>query len=608
MRERQFGPIFGAIASMLALLVFFSGPAVNSPLVGADRPPAVTSSGDTIADHLAAGEFSLALAQARKISSPSERDAAITRIATAQAAAGGRNAAIGTAFELSSDIVRVQMLREIGPSRPAHYLPVETATEINNNDAAGNTGGAEADFDALIDLITNTVAPDTWKINGGQGDVQGFEGGVYCDPTGLLVRRTTLDDTAQLAALQQKIQTENQQPRGTIEQPSALRKISLVRLEAAVQRALAEGRPLTDDLRYLAGLERIQYIFVYPQQRDIVIAGPAAGWRRDPEGRCLSTRTGAPVLHLDDLVVILRHMLSQENAIFGCSITPTKERLAATQEFLTASTQKPLPPGKQARDAWVEQIRQQLGRQKIEIYGLDPRTRAARVLVEADYRMKLVGIGLEPGVLGVTNYLDAIRVAPGESAPPLEVLRWWFAVNYQKVVRSVDGQAFAIRGQGVQVLSENELLDPDGTRQHTGNATDQNRQFTSSFTAKFEQLAQKYPVYADLRNLFDLALLGAIVQQHDLDQRAEWHMTCFGAEGSYQPQRDVAPAWVESVVNHRVVNKKQVIVGISGGVRVDLAKLADPDNLFTETKGFLHNEHKYHGHTRPQAAASWWWD
>ena len=34
-------------------------------------------------------------------------------------------------------------------------------------------------------------------------------------------------------------------------------------------------------------------------------------------------------------------------------------------------------------------------------------------MVEADYRMKLVGMGLEEGVLGVPSYLSMIRVPPG---------------------------------------------------------------------------------------------------------------------------------------------------------------------------------------------------
>ena len=63
---------------------------------------------------------------------------------------------------------------------------------------------------------------------------------------------------------------------------------------------------------------------------------------------------------------------------------------------------------------WLEQFRSQVGKQDIEVYGLDPRTRAARILVEADYRMKLVGMGLEEGVPGVTSYLNLIKLAPGE--------------------------------------------------------------------------------------------------------------------------------------------------------------------------------------------------
>ena len=47
-----------------------------------------------------------------------------------------------------------------------------------------------------------------------------------------------------------------------------------------------------------------------------------------------------------------------------------------------------------------------MGKQDITVEGLDPQTRAARVIVEADYRMKLVGMGLEEGVLGVTSYLE----------------------------------------------------------------------------------------------------------------------------------------------------------------------------------------------------------
>ena len=40
--------------------------------------------------------------------------------------------------------------------------------------------------------------------------------------------------------------------------------------------------------------------------------------------------------------------------------------------------------------------------------GLPVETRVGRVIVEADYHMKMVGIGLEPGTPGVESYLDSM--------------------------------------------------------------------------------------------------------------------------------------------------------------------------------------------------------
>ena len=57
----------------------------------------------------------------------------------------------------------------------------------------------------------------------------------------------------------------------------------------------------------LAGLKRVSHIFVYPETRDIVIAGPAAGWTTGAEGRSVSETDGSPILQLDDLVVALRN-------------------------------------------------------------------------------------------------------------------------------------------------------------------------------------------------------------------------------------------------------------------------------------------------------------
>jgi hypothetical protein len=264
-----------------------------------------------------------------------------------------------------------------------------------------------------------------------------------------------------------------------------------------------------------------------------------------------------------------------------------------------------LRPGQRTR--WLSEFREALGRQEIQVYGIDPRTRAARVMVEADYRMKLVGIGLEEGVLGVKSYLDTVELGPDGKPPPMNVLRWWFTLNYDGLAATAGNDAFELRGPGVKVLSENELLTERGERVHTGTSDELNSQFAQSFTKHFEALAAKYPVYADLRNVFDLALVAALLRSHDLPGQVGWHMTHFGPEGDYVPRLGAAPTEVDSVMNHRVLGGKHVVAAVSGGVTVDARSLAARQAVKTDEYGLMASERKA---ATPQKLPrrSWWWD
>ena len=172
-------------------------------------------------------------------------------------------------------------------------------------------------------------------------------------------------------------------------------------------------------------------------------------------------------------------------------------------------------------------------------------------MVEADYRMKLVGMGLEKGVPGVQSYLASISLAPGEPGPPMGVLRWWFTLNYDAVSASADRRAFALRGQGVKVESENEHLTAQGQRIHTGQSEELTRKFARDFTAHFDALCRKYPIYAELRNLFDLGLVCALVHEEGLADRVGWHLTCFGNPQAFAVELGEAPKEVQTVVDCR---------------------------------------------------------
>lgn len=578
---RCWGP---AVSCVVLFIVFLTS---SSPTFAA-RPSA--SEPNDLQSQIAAGEFAPALAQVRKLPKAPQRDEQLASVAAAQTRAGATNQALATAAEIADDDTRYRTLQELGKSA---------------NRPAGAFGGTQADFDSLIELIETTIAPTTWDTVGGPGSMQGFEGGVYCDPEGVLQPAFKEDRSGKLAALRRQAQWRGELPRMTAGKSTPLRKVSLVRLERQVQRRLAEGKSPTEEMRTLAGIHRVKYVLVYPNDGDIVLAGPAGAWKEDHEGRILNVQSGEPVLQLDDLLVLLRHATSNERATFGCSITPTQEGLARTKAFVAESNKRPLKPGQQA--AWLAQLRNQLGLQTIEIYGIEPDTRVARVLVEADYRMKLVGLGLEEPVLGVRSYLSSLVVKPGEAPPPMDVLRWWFTLNYDAIVATPDQTGYEIRGQGVKVLSENEMLTITGQRVHTGESSPANTAYTSSFTEHFPQLCEKYPVYADLRNIFDLAMVAALLKSERLPEKIDWRMSCFGDPDQYQVARGTAPKAVQTVIAHRVVNRTQIVVGVSGGVSVNPATYVAADAIKRDDYGAIAAE-RTRAKAKNDAIEAWWWD
>ena len=220
-------------------------------------------------------------------------------------------------------------------------------------------------------------------------------------------------------------------------------------MERAIQLRLAAGQQPTEEMRVLAGLERVKYVLIYPQTHDLVLAGPADDWQIEPEGRLVAKTSGHPVLRLDDLVVILRHMLGSRDARFGCSITPTEAGLAATQEFIAQSNRTPLKPGAERSEAWLKQLRAHLGRQTVTVNGIDPRTHVGRVIVEADYRMKLVGTRLGRWGLGRAQLSEHDRRAEGGRAAA--VGRAALVVHAELFRGSIHGRSRRLRNSAGRV-------------------------------------------------------------------------------------------------------------------------------------------------------------
>ena len=112
----------------------------------------------------------------------------------------------------------------------------------------------------------------------GGGDLSGVAG-IVVDPNGVLQLRTFEDPNGQL--MRSRIDAAKAALPQDMRRRSAMRKISLNRLEKALGESISNNRPPEDAMRYLAGLTRLEYVFYYPENPDIVIAGPAYGWGVD---------------------------------------------------------------------------------------------------------------------------------------------------------------------------------------------------------------------------------------------------------------------------------------------------------------------------------------
>src|SRR5262249_5263171 len=157
---------------------------------------------------------------------------------------------------------------------------------------------------------------------------------------------------------------------------------------------------------------------------DLVIAGPAEGWETDAAGRIVGQSSKRPVLRLDDLVTALRAFPpnGRSNVVVGCTINQAAEGVRNLNQ---------VPAGlgsavdaRKINPALVQRVRDSMGLQDIEIWGVPGDSRLASVLVEADYRMKLIGIGLENSrVRGLTSYYSLLNAGDGGMN---KLQRWWF--------------------------------------------------------------------------------------------------------------------------------------------------------------------------------------
>jgi hypothetical protein len=418
----------------------------------------------------------------------------------------------------------------------------------------------------------------------------GTVGGVAIDAKGAIEQAEQRDVVALRSARRAALEGLAED----VSRPSRLRKISLRRLDALLAQHVSQNKPLTHDMLYLAGLQRVEYVFAYPEQGDLVLAGPAEGWTVDDAGNVVGATSGGAVMQLIDLIAGLRtsdKLLAGE--IISCSIDPTPEGL---QRFARVMRGGRISPSAQL----LRRMEQAVGPQTIKLTGVSPESHFAQVLVAADWQMKRLGMGLAPSpVDGLPSYLELLkdnpRVTPRNALP-----RWWIAYGRQPVERDPEGLGWRISPPGIEVRTAAARLEADGQIATQIESDPLAKQWAATMTAQYDQLAIAEPVFGQLRGCMDVALVTAVLASGDLLTQVGLELPMLLDDARLQLAVHHVPKTVASHAS-ALRRSRAWIVTVSGGVELDVTHAVNAAGVHAEVRDARL-------HSSPTHTNSWWWD
>ena len=414
----------------------------------------------------------------------------------------------------------------------------------------------------------------------------GAVGGVSVDAQGVLARSDT-DAAGRLRDARLKALAPLH---SELNASSSRRKISLRGLQEAIEQCRQSGRAVDEELQNLAGLTRVEFVFLDAEQHDIVIAGPAEGWRVDDHGNLVGRTSGQPPVQLDDLVVALRTAkAAASDRGISCSIDPTEEGLRRLRPLLNA---------RGLNEAAISRLESALGTATNHRHGsageqsLCARPRIRRFSHEAlgnEFRAsadrgaaELPGAAASPFGPRAKERNAAVVDGAQLRAAAQGPRRSGLAASGQRSADARRGRPFAIGS--AQPGKENGLV----------------HKWAAAMTSRYDSLARAMPPFAELRNCMDLAVVAALLVKEDLPAKAGCDLSLLLDERRVAVAEYPVPQTVDSRAS--LVRKgASWILSLSGGVQVDSWSVLER----TETSAELP------AHRRTAIASRrerWWWD
>ena len=405
-------------------------------------------------------------------------------------------------------------------------------------------------FTALFSLLALSSAALFAQYNNSNNSAVG---GVSIDASGILFNANPGMTQEFISARQAALQPIA----ADLQKSSPNRKISLKALDAAIAKYQSEGKPLPDEIQYMAGLKKIEFVFAFPDKNDIVLVGPAEPWKIGPNGAPVGKETGEPIMLLEDFVVALRTSLGEVRSPFACSIDPTQQGLNNLSKYASR-----IPANINPRVA-ANNIEKAMGNQSVRVEGIDATSHFARVMVSSDYQMKQISMGVRPAsVDGLPPFTKMIK--SGNSGASNALPRWWMAPNYASLLRDESGLSWNLKDGSVKTMCETDFLAENGqVKRGAGKTAAGVQKWADTMTSRFEDLSKAEPVFGQLRNCMDLAVVSALIAKENMLSRVA---NTFPALTQVETFAFNAPKEVPCMA---AVSKARKVMVVCGGVEIN---------------------------------------
>ncbi len=453
---------------------------------------------------------------------------------------------------------------------------------VESNLPAGQGGGGGADFTELMTLIQQTIDPDAWID--ASSVMTPFPSGVYIDPAGQLQHVSSKTQSFPVSLTARA---------GQLRHPwridSPLRIVSLRQLDETLGQRAASGLQSSQELEHLAGLSRVEYVYVDVPGEDVLLAGPAAG---DRAGALQGFR-------LVDLGLLIELMNARSSPL-GCSIDPTDEGILAAQQLVT-------PAGALKRlaidpEKFVGQMQDKIGPHHVRVFGMPASSPAAMALVAADEHMKQLGFGTAHTQVPIDSYFD--HLDKQADVPKQSLIRWWFTFANEPIQANAQQNLFQLPKQCVALLSEQQWVSLLG-RKATGEQDAAADAFAAGMTAGLDELRNAHPAYARMVALFESALALQLAMEASEQYNLHAWFPNLKQLGSVSFDPQFAPKTVSGLTTWHKHTAGTVVAVVSGGVQINPRKLASPARWQSDTVAV---DLPLQSHGVDVSRSPWWWD